>query len=128
MCQRVAIRAEGLTKALGTRTVLRGVNLAIIAGESCAPEGRQRDRQDDIAALPCGSGSTRRGLMSGGLSVHPWRRSAHRLIGMVAHESHLYPHLTLRENLVIAGRLHDVSGPTHRASRWLEAAGSERSC
>jgi heme exporter protein A len=42
---------------------------------------------------------------------------------MVAHESHLYPHLTLRENLVLAGRLYGVCEPGRRAAWWLGAAG-----
>ena len=45
--------------------------------------------------------------------------AARRLIGMVAHESHLYPHLTLRENLVFAARMCGVSEPAHRANQLL---------
>ena len=46
-----------------------------------------------------------------------------RWIGMVAHESGLYSHLTLRENLVFAARMGGIGSPRHRADRWLEMAG-----
>jgi len=122
MSQRVGIRAEGLTKTLGTRTVLRGVNLAIIAGECVVLRGDNGTGKTTL--LRCLAGLVRpdAGYVRW-FERSPLETAAHRLIGMVAHESHLYPHLTLRENLIIAGRLHDVSGPAHRASLWLEAAG-----
>jgi heme exporter protein A len=122
MCQRVAIRAEGLSKALGTRNVLRGVNLAISTGECVLLRGDNGTGKTTL--LRCLAGLVRPDAGSvRWFERSPLETTAHRLIGLVAHESHLYPHLTLRENLVITGRLHDVSGPTHRASQWLEAAG-----
>ena len=45
---------------------------------------------------------------------------------MVAHESRLYPHLTLRENLLFAARMCDVSRPGQRADQLLEEAGMRR--
>jgi ABC-type multidrug transport system ATPase subunit len=38
---------------------------------------------------------------------------------MVAHESRLYPQLTLRENLVFSCRMHGVDQPHVAANRWL---------
>jgi ABC-type multidrug transport system ATPase subunit len=43
-----------------------------------------------------------------------------RLIGMVAHENRLYPHLTLRENLIFAARMCGIGEPQWQADRWLE--------
>ena len=42
---------------------------------------------------------------------------------MAAHESRLYPHLTLRENLVFAARMYGVPEPTCRADQWLDDFG-----
>ena len=53
----------------------------------------------------------------------PEQAAMRSLIGLVAHESLLYPYLTLRENLVLAGRLHAVSEPARRAMHWLGSAG-----
>ena len=45
---------------------------------------------------------------------------------MVAHESHLYPHLSARENLIFAARMHDVPRPAERAGQLIDGAGLQR--
>jgi ABC-type multidrug transport system ATPase subunit len=122
MCQRVAIRTEGLVKAMGTRTVLRGANLAIIEGECIVLRGDNGSGKTTL--LRCLAGLLRPDTGDvRWFERAPWETTARRLIGMLAHDSHLYPHLTLRENLILAGRLHDLDKPAQRASLWLEAAG-----
>jgi ABC-type multidrug transport system ATPase subunit len=49
-----------------------------------------------------------------------------RLVGMAAHESFLYPHLTALENLLFAARMNDVPQPRRRAEAMLESAALER--
>jgi heme exporter protein A len=46
-----------------------------------------------------------------------------RSIGMVAHQSHLYPELTPRENLTFAARMCDAPEPGPRVERMLTSAG-----
>jgi ABC-type multidrug transport system ATPase subunit len=41
----------------------------------------------------------------------------------LAHESLLYPNLTLKENLVFAARMYNVRRPEERADRWIEKLG-----
>jgi heme exporter protein A len=122
MCHRVAIRAKGLTKTLGTRTVLRGIDLVINAGEFVILRGDNGTGKTTLLRCLAGLARPDAGHV-GWFERSTNETAAHRLVGMVAHESHLYPHLTLRENLVLAGRLQDVAGPVPRANRWLEAAG-----
>ena len=42
---------------------------------------------------------------------------------MLAHESGLYSHLTLRENLVFAARMGGIGDARHHADQWLDMAG-----
>jgi heme ABC exporter ATP-binding subunit CcmA len=46
-----------------------------------------------------------------------------RLVGMVAHETRLYPQLTLLENLIFAARMYGVCGAAPCAVQMLEAIG-----
>src|SRR5215472_3806386 len=46
-----------------------------------------------------------------------------RRIGMMSHQSFLYPNLTARENLEFYGRLYDVSAPREAAQSWLARVG-----
>ena len=124
MSQRVGIRAEGLTKAMGTRTVLRAVDLAIGEGECVVLRGDNGSGKTTL--LRCLAGLVRpdAGHVMW-FDRSPRETTARRLVGMMAHESHLYPNLTLRENLTVAARLQGLRDPTQRASFWLEAAGLE---
>jgi heme exporter protein A len=47
-------------------------------------------------------------------------------VGFIGHASLLYPHLTARENLLFAARLHQVPDGATRVERWLERAGLSR--
>ena len=122
MSHQVAIRAEGLTKSLGKHGVLRGVDLTIIAGECVTLRGDNGAGKTTLLRCLAGLARPDAGHVCW-FGRSPTETATHRLVGMVAHESHLHPHLTLRENLVLAGRLQDIAGPIPRADRWLEAAG-----
>jgi ABC-type multidrug transport system ATPase subunit len=41
----------------------------------------------------------------------------------VGHETRLYPHLSIRENLIFAARMCDVRQPAHRADQLLQGSG-----
>ncbi|MFW6125141.1 MAG: heme ABC exporter ATP-binding protein CcmA, partial [Pirellulales bacterium] len=59
------------------------------------------------------------GQPAGGLAA---RR---RHVGLLAHETLLYPQLTLRENLRFAARMYKVPRPASAADRWLGTVGLE---
>ena len=120
---RIAIEVRRLTKRFGRRLVLDEIDLQVAAGESIVLTG------------PNGAGKTTL-LRTMAALVRPssgeilWfgaqaagQHASRRLIGMVAHESRLYPHLTLRENLVFAARMCDVARPQQRAASLLETVG-----
>lgn len=118
-----AIQAHGLSKSLGGRTVLREIDLDISAGEFVALTGENGSGKTTL--LRCLAGIAR---PSAG-EVH-WfgqptanQPNQRRLVGMVAHESRFYAHLTLRENLLFAARMCQVAAPVQRVGAWLDQTG-----
>jgi heme ABC exporter ATP-binding subunit CcmA len=117
------LQATELTKHYGSRTILRRIGLEIAAGEAVALRGGNGAGKTTL--LRCLASITRptRG------EVCWFGRSAYgnpalrRWVGMVAHESHLYPHLTLRENLVFAGRMYGIDRAAERADQLLVEVG-----
>jgi len=117
------LRAHELTKHYGSRTILRRIELEIAAGETVALRG--------------GNGAGKTTLLRCLAAItHPTRGEVwwfgqpaygdpalRRHVGMVAHESRLYPHLTLRENLLFAGRMYGIDHPAQRADQLLADVG-----
>ena len=118
-----AIDVAELTKAFGPIHALRGITLTVEAGDALVifgPNGAGKTTLlKTIATLirPT-TGSVRI------FGVDP--RTDIRLrarIGMVSHQSYLYPGLTGEENLLFASRLYGVPRPAERAARLLETMG-----
>lgn len=119
----VPVRASELTKHYGSRTILRRVGLEIAAGEAVALQGGNGAGKTTL--LRCLASITRptRGEVWWFGQRAYGKPALRRWVGMVAHESHLYPHLTLRENLVFAGRMCGVAEPGERADQLLAEVG-----
>ena len=117
------VRACGLTKHYGARTVLRQIDLELAAGRAVALRGGNGAGKTTL--LRCLASLLR--PTSG--QVWWFGRAAsespalRRWVGMVAHESRLYPHLTLHENLLFVGRMYGVPEPAGRADQLLADAG-----
>ncbi len=117
------VRARELTKHYGSRTILRRVDLEIAAGEAVALRGGNgAGKTTLLRCLAAITRPTRGEVWWFGHSAYgdPARR---RCVGMVAHESRLYPHLTLRENLLFAGRMYGIDHPAERANQLLADVG-----
>ncbi len=118
-----AIQAVGLSKTFDGHPVLRQINLKVAAGESVAVMGANGAGKTTL--LRCLAGITR--LSAGELwwqgEIAKKDPSARRKIGMVAHESQLYPNLTLSENLLFAARMCGVHRPRKQAHEWLGRLG-----
>ncbi len=75
--------------------------------------------------LKCLGGAVR--LQAGSVIVGDDRRhsdrSTRRMVGLVAHESRLYEHLTIRENLLFAARMYQVRRPATQVDRMLDDSG-----
>jgi ABC-type multidrug transport system ATPase subunit len=118
---RFAIEARGVTKRFGRRLVLDAIDLQIAVGESVVLTGPNGAGKTTLlrtmaALIRPNSGE----VLWFGERAAGWHEGRW-LIGMVAHEYRLYPHLTLRENLIFAARMCDVPRPAARAGELLEA-------
>jgi len=120
---RIAIEVRRMTKRFGRRLVLDEIDLQVAVGESIVLTGSNGAGKTTLlramAALVRPSSGEIFWFGEKGGRQHEGRR----LIGMVAHESRLYPHLTLHENLVFAARMCDVARPQNRADSLLETVG-----
>jgi heme ABC exporter ATP-binding subunit CcmA len=119
----IAIEANGLCRVFGSRVVLSKIDLRVAAGESIALTGANGAGKTTLlrclaAALRPSAGEVRWFGQLAGADA-----STRRLVGMVAHESFLYPHLTVRENLVFAARMCGLPEPLRQADRWINSIG-----
>jgi heme exporter protein A len=121
-----AIRARRLSKAFDGWPVLDAIDVEIAAGESVALTGVNGAGKTTL--LGCLASVLRPDGGEVRWFGHPVGRDVtrRRWIGMVAHESGLYPHLTLRENLLFAARMGGIGSASHHADRWLDMVGLVR--
>ncbi len=120
---RIAIQTRSLFRVLGGRLVLREVDLDVAEGESVALTGVNGAGKTTLlrclaSVLRPSKGEVRWFGRPAGADPE-----ARRMIAMVGHESFLYPHLTLRENLIFAARMCDVRQPARRADQLLQSTG-----
>ena len=118
-----ALCATRLSKVFGGRRVLDGVDLEVGSSECVGLTGPNGAGKTTL--LRCLAGSVRPTCGEVRCCGHPVGRglAARRLIGVVAHDSLLYPQLTLRENLIFAARMYNVGNPKSRADQLLDEAG-----
>ena len=119
----IAIEARGLARRFGDRIVFEHVDLSVAEGQCVALTGANGAGKTTLlrclaSALRPSEGEVR--WFGHAAAADPASR---RLIALAAHEGSLYPHLTLRENLVFAARMCDVRRPARRADQWLRGVG-----
>jgi heme ABC exporter ATP-binding subunit CcmA len=120
---RPAIELDAVSCAFGRQVVLRRLSFAVGAGESVAVRGANGAGKTTLlrclaAAIRPIAGEVR--WFGRPAASNPVAR---RLIGWVAHETHLYSHLTLQENLAFAARMCGVPKPAQAARQWLGEVG-----
>ena len=119
-----AIEARELTKAFGTRKALDSVSFDLPQGAFLSifgPNGAGKTtllRVLSTLVRPT-SGSAR--ICGIDLKENP--DEARELIGMISHQSMLYPDLTPEENLLFYARLYGVVDPQARVAELLDAVG-----
>ena len=119
-----AILACGLTKAFGTRKALDRVSFELPEGAFLSifgPNGAGKTtllRVLSTLVRPTGGKASLCGI---DLAEEPDK--ARGLVGMISHQSMLYPDLTAEENLLLYAELYGVSDPKARVGELLEAVG-----
>ena len=109
------IRARGLTKRYGTRTVIAGIDLELDRGRTLLVTGPNGSGKTTLLRLLAGLAAP----TAGSLDIALDRRQ----LGYLAHEPLLYRDLTAHENLELYGRLYRVDHPRQRIGELLERFG-----
>ena len=118
-----AIAATDLVVRLGRRDVLRGVSLSLAPGERLAVVGPNGAGKTTLLRALAGLLRPRRGLVSLRGGRGPDDPAARCGLGVLGHRPHLYPHLTARENLAFAARLHGIPEAAERVGVALRTVG-----
>ncbi len=118
------IETHELKKSFGLRPVLRGVNLAVAAGECVAlmgPNGAGKTTLMRIlATLSKPSAGT---ALVAGLALPAGASQVRRRLGVVSHQTLLYGDLTAEENLSFYARMYALAQPAARIAQVLEQVG-----
>ncbi len=118
-----AIQCRRLSKSLGGRLVLRGIDLEIASGQCVALTGSNGAGKTTLLRCLAGRARPTQGEVRWfGRRAGADPRQRQR-VGMAAHDSRLYGHLTLRENLLFAARMCAVAAAARRAESLLEQTG-----
>jgi heme exporter protein A len=112
------IAARGLSKRFGPWTALHPLDLDVARGEALALLGPNGAGKTTLLRLLAGLARPSHGSVRVGPAQDD-RRERRRRIGLVGHDTFLYPALTARENLTFAGRLFGLPEPEARAEALL---------
>jgi heme exporter protein A len=119
-----AVRVEGVAKSYGRQRALGGVTLELVPGRMCAllgPNGAGKSTLIGILSTLVRPSAGR--VDVGGLVAS---RDVRAAIGVMAHDSLVYPELTAVENLRFWGGLYDVPDLARRAAELLDQVGLDQ--
>jgi heme exporter protein A len=117
------LEATGLTRHFGRRRAVRDVTFALDAGEALALFGPNGAGKTTLLRLLAGLLRPTAGhAVIGGTSARSSAESRGQ-VGLISHQTMLYPALTSLENVEFAARLHGVQSPRDAAHRALETIG-----
>src|ERR1700693_3637265 len=120
---RPAVETRALTKTFGVTPVLREVALQIEEGSCAMLIGGNGSGKSTLLRIIAGLSQPTSGdaIVFGENSRN--FGLARRRIGMLTHQSWLYPNLTARENLEFYAELYGLSHRDDVAMKWIEAVG-----
>ena len=113
------VEAASLTRSFGTRRAVDRVTLTIGAGECLALFGPNGAGKTTLLRLLAGLLRPTSGEAKVDGVVLPGGAAARAAVGLISHQTMLYPALTALENVVFAARLHGVPDATSAARAAL---------
>jgi heme exporter protein A len=122
----IAIRTRGLCRAFGSRIVLRQIDLEIPPGQFVALTGANGAGKTTLLRCLAALSRPTAGEVSWFGQPAAANTPACRLLGVVMHESQIYPHLTVQENLLFSARMYDIAEPLRQIERWMKNVGLEQ--
>ncbi|MGH6631660.1 MAG: heme ABC exporter ATP-binding protein CcmA [Candidatus Binataceae bacterium] len=115
------IEAHELSKSFGFNPVLRDVEFTLAPGRAALIAGQNGAGKSTLLRIFAGLSRPSAGkVLVFGQDSRRLGPRYRRRIGLLTHQSLLYPNLTARENLEFFGELHGLDDPRAAASRWLE--------
>ena len=118
---RPLIQVSGLYKRFGRKSVLRGVEMNVSAGQVMALLGDNGAGKSTLLRIISGLGKADRGdVLLDGHSLKSVGHELRRYIGMVGHAPLLYDSLSAEENLGFFASLYDIEEPAARIASVLQ--------
>ena len=123
-----AVVVENAEKWFGLNPALVNISLSVLRGEFVVLLGRNGAGKSTLLQVMARLVQPNRGQVRiCGVDVRQDPEGGRERIGLVAHQTFLYPGLTARENLRLHARLHRLEGAAKRVAAALTDAGLELS-
>jgi len=118
------IQFSEVEKRYGMRLALRGVSLAIAAGECVALVGHNGSGKTTLLKIAAQLTRPSRGRIAFDLGENPISlEEVKSRVGMVGHHTLLYEELTAEENLIFFAKLFGLENPAEKARQALQPVG-----
>ena len=120
----LTIEFNEVEKRYGMRFALRGVTLAIAAGECVALVGHNGSGKTTLLKIAAQLTQPSRGTIAFHAGENPISlENVKSRVGMVGHHTLLYEELTAEENLIFFAKLFGLANPTGQAGQALQPVG-----
>jgi heme exporter protein A len=119
-----AVEARGVEKWYGPLPAVRGIDLALARGEFLTIFGPNGAGKSTLLRMLCGAVRPTRGTVRiGGEDVAGDEEGWRRRIGLLSHQTFLYPGLSAAENLDFYARLYELPDRAGRVEQALREVG-----